>query len=61
MVPHACVYLVHFVFPQPISGGPLEQYINLLEDRVTSAEARMEEMREDHQAELQDLENEFEV
>lgn len=46
---------------QPISGGPVEQYISLLEDRVTSAEARMEEMRQDHAAEIEELEAEFEV
>ncbi|CAN0067936.1 unnamed protein product [Pylaiella littoralis] len=45
---------------QPVSGGPLEQYIVILEDRVALAEARMEEMRQDHRAEVQDLENEFE-
>ncbi|CAM9754180.1 unnamed protein product [Ectocarpus sp. 12 AP-2014] len=45
---------------QPISGGPVEQYISLLEDRVTSAEARMEEMRQDHAAEIEELEAEFE-
>ncbi|CAM9950780.1 unnamed protein product, partial [Hapterophycus canaliculatus] len=46
---------------RPLPGGPLEQYINLLEEKVTSAEARMEEMRKDHLAEVQDLEDEFEV
>ena len=50
-----------FYLRQPISGGPLEQYICLLEDRVSSAETRMEEMRREHQAEVRDLEDEFEV
>eukprot|EP00752_Nemacystus_decipiens_P010965 g9745.t2 len=45
---------------QPISGGPLEHYICLLEDKVSSAEARMEEMRQEHQAEVRELEDEFE-
>ncbi|CAM9282967.1 unnamed protein product, partial [Laminaria digitata] len=45
---------------QPISGGPLEQYIALLEERVSASEVRMQEMREEHQLEVQELEEEFE-
>lgn len=46
---------------KPIAGGPLERYIGLLEDRVTTSEARMEEMREAHREELQELEEELEA
>lgn len=46
---------------QPISGGPLEQYIGLLEEKVNDAEMTMEEMRREHEMEVQELEEEFEV
>lgn len=46
---------------QPISGGPLEQYIALLEERVSASEVKMQEMRDEHQLEVQELEEEFEV
>lgn len=46
---------------KPTPGGPLERYIELLEDRITNSETRMEEMRQEHKEEIQELEDELEV
>lgn len=59
--PFARVCLLFSLLFQPISGGPLEQYIALLEERVSASEVKMQEMRAEHQLEVQELEEEFEV